>query len=147
MFILITFIVGTFAYFLKYKNVQKANIQFNYIGQDSLFEAAEHNLINKKQKNVKINVDSKQELLDFSNNKLKSRNKLIKSLTDKSININTADIPTLILLPGIGDKTAKNIVNYRQTVKKFGVVEDLMKIKGIGKRKFKKIKKYLIIEK
>jgi len=127
--------------------VQKANIQFNYIGQNSLFEATGHNLINKKQKNVKINVDSKQELLDFSNNKLKSRNKIIKSLTEKSININTADIPTLILLPGIGDKTAKYIMNYRQTVKKFDVIEDLMKVKGIGEKKFKKIKKYLIVEK
>ncbi len=113
--------------------------------QDSLFDAAGKSSANKKQKNVEINVDSKQELLDFSNNKLKSRNTSAKKLKDKSININTADKSTLILLPGIGEKTAKNIVKYRRTVKKFDSIKELLKVKGIGKKKLNRIKKYIII--
>jgi len=145
--LLAVFVGGSFVYFYKYKDLKKGNVQFDYSKQDSLFDSAGKKLNSNKQKNIEINVDSEQELLDFSNNKIKSRNKFVKTLTEKSININTADIATLCTLPGIGNSTAKSIINYRTKVKKFAAVKDLKKVKGIGNKKFNKIKKYLIIVK
>lgn len=50
------------------------------------------------------------------------------------INVNKADIKALAQLKGIGDKKAKAIVLYRQKNGKFKTVNDLLKIKGIGKK-------------
>jgi competence protein ComEA len=51
------------------------------------------------------------------------------------ININTADIETLIAkLKGIGSKRAKAILAYRNEHGPFKSIDDLIKIKGISKR-------------
>jgi competence protein ComEA len=42
-------------------------------------------------------------------------------------------------LKGIGKKTAEKIILYRK-YNKFKKLEDLMKVKGIGPKKFEKIK-------
>ena len=61
------------------------------------------------------------------------------------ININKAPLESLILIPGIGEKIAKRIIEEREK-KKFSKMEDLLKIKGIGKKKLEKIKDYVIIK-
>jgi len=48
------------------------------------------------------------------------------------VNINTADAKTLEALNGVGEKTAKAIVEYRTEHGPFKTVEDLSKVKGIG---------------
>lgn len=58
---------------------------------------------------------------------------------DAKININTASVKTLTGLPGIGTKTANNIVDYREQKSLFKTPEDLLKVKGIGKKTLKKI--------
>ena len=50
-------------------------------------------------------------------------------------------------LPGIGQKTAKNIIEYRKKVGSFSKAEDLLNIKGIGKSKLEKIRMLLNFEK
>jgi len=59
-------------------------------------------------------------------------------------NINTASIAELCELKGIGTGTAEKIVKYRET-HKFTTIEEIMKIKGIGQRKFDSIKKELSV--
>lgn len=54
------------------------------------------------------------------------------------ININTADEQTLAKLPGIGEKKARAIVEYR-VKKPFKRKGDLKKVKGIGRKIFKEI--------
>ena len=56
------------------------------------------------------------------------------------ININTADIKELIQLPGIGQVTAQNIINYRSTSGSFKTIEEIKNVSGIGDRKFEQIK-------
>jgi competence protein ComEA len=68
------------------------------------------------------------------------------SLADKKININSADVYTLTLLPGIGRETALKIIHYRTENGAFTSVNDLINVKGIGVKKLEKIKKYVSIE-
>ena len=63
----------------------------------------------------------------------------------KLISINSADISELCLLPGIGEKTAKKIIEYREKVGSFLSLEELMKVNGIGSKKFAKIKEYITL--
>lgn len=74
----------------------------------------------------------------------KSSKKRKKELLKKaSVAINSADVKTLMLLPGIGPKTAEKIIVYRKKNGLFSSFSDIMKVKGIGKKKLKKIKPYL----
>lgn len=61
-----------------------------------------------------------------------------------AVNLNTASAEELSGLKGIGESTAKKIVQYR-TQHKFSSVEELMEIKGIGQKKFDSIKKDLSV--
>ncbi len=61
------------------------------------------------------------------------------------ININTASKVQLMQLPGIGEKTALAIIEYRNN-KKFQSIQEIMKIKGIGPKKFDKIKNNITVE-
>ena len=56
------------------------------------------------------------------------------------ININTADEAELDKLPGVGPSTAQKIIEYRETEGPFASPEDIMKVKGIGKAKYEKMK-------
>jgi competence protein ComEA len=83
--------------------------------------------------------------LELSEPKIKKESKL-SSLNEKSININTATKDELTKLPGVGEKTADNIILLRNKRGKFTRLEDLLDVKGIGESKFNKIKKFLYIE-
>ena len=58
------------------------------------------------------------------------------------ININKASQYDLTLIPGIGEKTALKIIQYRQKAGRFSELEDLMNIPGIKEKKFAKMKRY-----
>lgn len=66
--------------------------------------------------------------------------------TELMVNINTANVFELQQLNGIGEKTAQRIVDYRTKHGNFEVVEDLMRIDGIGKKKFDIIKDNICVE-
>ncbi len=53
------------------------------------------------------------------------------------VNLNTADIDTLVLLPGIGPNLAECIIKYRKIHGPFGSVEQLQAVHGIGQSKIK----------
>lgn len=76
-------------------------------------------------------------------NTLFSYNKKIESVRIKkeftAININAADPELLCALPGIGPAYAERIINYRGRSGGFKKKEDLMKVKGIGPKKYEKI--------
>lgn len=64
-------------------------------------------------------------------------------LSKALININTATIEELKSLPGIGETYALRIVEYREANGKFNSVEELVHVKGIGKRTLDKIKPFI----
>jgi len=55
-----------------------------------------------------------------------------------AVNINTATAKELQKVDGIGEKTAAGIVAYRSEHGSFKSVEELLKVKGIGKKKLEK---------
>ena len=69
---------------------------------------------------------------------------LLISVSLWAVNINTASIEELTTLPGIGQGTAEKIVKYRKD-HKFKSTADLMEVKGIGEKKYSKIKSKLSI--
>lgn len=64
-----------------------------------------------------------------------------------AVNINTADAETLKNeLAGVGPTRAKAIVEYRKKHGPFKKAEDLLKVKGIGKRTFAVNRKIITVE-
>ena len=61
------------------------------------------------------------------------------------ININTASAEELESLPGIGDAIAERIITYREENGGFDTVEEIMKVSGIGEKKFEEIKDQITV--
>ena len=61
------------------------------------------------------------------------------------ININTADVAELDELPGVGESTARAIVEDREANGPFATPEDLMRVSGIGEKKFAKLEAMICV--
>lgn len=61
------------------------------------------------------------------------------------VNIQTATPEQLELLPGIGPSKASAIVAYRER-RSFRRVEDIMRVRGIGRSTFRRLRSMLTIE-
>ena len=71
--------------------------------------------------------------------------KVAKKQLTGVLNLNTATAQQLDLLPGVGEKAAKKIIEYRGK-QPFAKVEDLTKVKGFGKKKLEKLKPVLSVK-
>lgn len=66
--------------------------------------------------------------------------------TIDKININTADQQTLEALPGVGEKLAKAMIEYRQVKGPFHSTDEVVNISGIGLKKLNQMKEFIIVE-
>ena len=123
-------------------NVKAEPKVFDYSVADSIFNSAE--IIDSATNLVQKKVASDAELLDFSGYNLSDT--LSGSVNNLNININTAGIEELCLLPGIGKKTAEKIISYRLKNGDFTQISDVIKVNGIGNKKFEKIKEFIKVE-
>ena len=64
---------------------------------------------------------------------------------ESKVNINTASVEQLQLLPRIGPSVAQRIVEHRKSNGQFKTAEDLMLVRGIGEKSFETLKPYLAI--
>lgn len=59
------------------------------------------------------------------------------------VDINTADWPELLQLPGVGPKLAQRILESRQASGPFADQDDLRRVPGIGPKTMERIRPYL----
>ena len=98
----------------------------------------------KTKSNLQFSVEQPQitSNLKFLEEQHKTRDNKQYSTT---ININTATIDELDTLPGVGPAIAKRILEFRST-QPFTKPEDIMLVKGIGKKKFAKMRERIAVE-
>ncbi len=63
-----------------------------------------------------------------------------------TLNVNTASAQDLQVLPGIGQKTAGNIITYRDDHGAFTSVDHLIRVKGIGPKTLEKIRNLVSVK-
>lgn len=61
------------------------------------------------------------------------------------ININTAGTAQLIQLPRVGEKIAQRIIDFRKKNGNFKRIQDIMKVRGIGLKTYKKFEKMITV--
>ncbi|OPG96678.1 hypothetical protein B2I21_24820 [Chryseobacterium mucoviscidosis] len=68
-----------------------------------------------------------------------------EAVDNGKIDVNTAPVAKLMDLPGIGEKKAQAIIDYRNSHGPFTKVSDLTKVKGIGMKMLEKMAPYVQI--
>lgn len=83
--------------------------------------------------------------MDFRNAKIEEKKDKAGFGALKIVNINNASVEVLSSLPGVGNKIARNIVDYRERRGRIKHVDELLNVKGIGKIKLDKIKSLVTV--
>ncbi|MCX6151745.1 MAG: helix-hairpin-helix domain-containing protein [Ignavibacteriales bacterium] len=133
---------------IKFYNIDKSVYKnYDYTKADSLFLASDSLKGNEEESNVSIEKkdEYKKEVLGFDESKPAKYEKK-ESLSENSINLNTASKDELMKLPGIGEKTAVRIIEQRNKTGRFRSIEELMEVKGIQSTKLNKIKNYIYVK-
>ena len=86
-----------------------------------------------------------------SKNSLETNSASTSSATDGEdvtfpININYCTLEELMALPGIGQSKAEAIIEYRKENGDFQVIEDILKVSGIGEAIFEQIKDKITVQ-
>ena len=142
--LLLTLVAGLIIKASGWKNART----FDYSSSDVEFEK---NLITAFTK-VELDAEQKEKLnrlKEYSDSLLNEKENATTLKTGEvplnKININQALSADLQLLPGIGEVTAERIIEYREQTGKFSTIEDLMNVKGIGVKKFAKLKNLITV--
>lgn len=115
---------------------------FTSLAKGSPVNFDEEKFYNTLSEEEKILYDSLKKIEEQFYDAPEERKKKI-NIEEKSIDLNTASMEELIALPGIGEVTAERIIQFRETKGRFRKIEDIMNVKGIGKKKFENIKPYI----
>lgn len=134
LFVALVLMMATFFQYLLPHRVKSD--QYDYTLQDSLFKVLSADTIPQAAQEAQI-VPKKTK---------SNRRKTKTTLREKSININTADASDLEKLPGIGPKTAGNIMDYRAANGPFQKLQDVTNVKRIGPKTLQKISPFIYIK-
>jgi competence ComEA-like helix-hairpin-helix protein len=114
-----------------------------------------------------INISDGSELLQLKGDKVMKNLKILLAMTvfliglgfsvyasDEGIsdigtgvlNINTATVQELSMLPYVDEETAQNIVSFRDSHGPFGAIEELENVKGITRPLLEELSSHLVLE-
>jgi len=68
-----------------------------------------------------------------------------EKLSSLMVNINTAGIEELVLIPGVGEATAEAVISFREQNGRYEKIEDIMKVAGIKQAKFETMKDFICV--
>lgn len=144
--LLLGLLVGTF--FRNQDVIEKAQ-EREYLAEriykslDSLAEAEKTTFIGTDYENNPIEELAKADTIVEKESYYPTPKK--KELPVGKININSASRVELMKLPGVGEKTAMKIITQRE-LSPFNSIEDIQKVKGIGPKKFEKMKNLIEVK-
>lgn len=116
--------------------------RFTSLAKSSPVVFDEEKFYNALSDDEKVLYDSLKKIEEQFYDAPEERKKKI-NIAENSIDLNSASMEELIALPGIGEVTAERIIQFRETKGRFRKIEDIMNVKGIGKKKFENIKPYI----
>ena len=146
-FLIISFIAG---FIIKFTGWEPGR-EFDYSASDKEFEQnikssfseLDSKPLNKEQNDKLQKLNGVKDSISQNRPEIKLSSK--ETALNKKININTASVEDFSLLPGIGKSIAGRIVAYRQQHKRFKSTRELTEVKGIGEKKYEKIRNYVTL--
>ena len=115
-----------------------SNADLNRVNLALKIEDGNHYIIPKIGEEINIgDINTNQ---NMNNNNNSNSLEVTNNTSGNKVNINTASESELDSLPGVGEVTAKKIIDYRNENGKFSSIEDIKNVKGIGDNKFEDIK-------
>lgn len=70
---------------------------------------------------------------------------ILQDLASNPLNINRAGADRLLLIPGVNLQLARSIVNYRDEIKPFESVGELLQVSGIGQATLERMRPYVTV--
>ncbi len=147
-FLLVTFIAGLVIRQFGWKGSK----EYNYSLSDQRFENQLKEAFKElPQSNLNAEQNKKLALINNLSDSLSAEKDIknseeLKQKFEKKININLAYTADLQRLPGIGEVMADRIIEYREQYGNFKRIEDIMLVKGIGIKKFEKVRDLITVE-
>lgn len=116
--------------------IDRVVLQHSYSFSGSLEHTAEHSNTTSVPNDIFPEESQSDALLATSP---------VDMLNSIKINVNTASKEDLMLLPGIGEKLAQAIIQYRTEYGQFKETNDLLNVPGIGAKRLNAILNYITV--
>lgn len=123
-------------YYARFDSIQRV------LGEDSLQADSAISLIEESTSNPHVDRGSTGDISRSHNYSTKRS----QNSANRLVNINTAPVKQLMALPRVGPVIAARIVEYRLEHGKFKTKAELLEVKGIGPKTFKKLEGLVSLE-
>ena len=147
LLIVVFFVISTYSFLLDTTN-NKKYIQVEIRGeveQEKTLSLPLGSTFNDALKQIDLTEESDTSMFSYLDVLYNNQIIVIPKHSYNLISINNADIDTLVTLPGIGNSIASRIIEYREKYGNFVNLDELKNVKGIGEKKFNKIKPYICL--